>query len=119
MKPINNSTKSAFDNLFSQLLASLQEERELRSTASPHVALIEVKDRLHSLRSELATARKQLAPATSQRTGEVTRPESRRRSAQHSPGSSGRPTDERVQLISMLHQPRAEESLARSSSRRP
>lgn len=119
MEPINNSTKSAFDNLFSQLVAALQEERELRSTASSHVALIEVKDRLHSLRSELATARKQLAPATSQRTGEVTRPESRRRPTHHSADSSGGPTDKRAQLISMLHRPRAEASLARRSPRRP
>lgn len=81
MEAINNSTQSQFDNLFAQLITALDEERELRSTTSTHVALIEVKDRLHSLRSELATVRKSLTPATSQRRGEVTRPKSRRRSA--------------------------------------
>jgi len=115
MEPSTNSTQNHFDNLFTQLIAALEEERELRSTTSPHVALIEVNDRLHSLRSQLATARKQLAGATSQRTGEVTRPKSHRRSAHPSPDSNGRPIKTRIQLSSKLNQPQAETSLARNS----
>ena len=118
MEHINSSRKRGFDKLFAELVGALEEERELRSTTSIPISLIEVKDRLHSLRSELATARKQLSAPTSQRTGEVTRPGSRLEPTRHSPDSSRRPADKQSQLISKLHQLRAQASL-RSSSRRP
>ncbi len=118
MEHIGSSTKQEFDNLFAQLVGTLQEERELRTRAGTHVALIEVKDRLISLRSELAAARTQLTSAV-RLTGEVTRPVSRRRSAHRSPDSSGRPGRMQAQLAATLDQRPAGPSPDPNPSRRP
>jgi len=107
MESINRSAKSEFDNLLSQLVDALWEESELRSTTATHVELIEVKDRLHTLRSDLAIARRRLAPAMNQRADEITRPGSRRRSA-----------DELTRLTSPLRRRWIQAAFAGGSSRR-
>lgn len=60
MPTIQDSVASRFDRLFSQLLATLEQERELRSTGGSVIELIDIKDRLHALRSELAPLRRHL-----------------------------------------------------------
>lgn len=60
MQTIRDSAASRFDHLFHQLLATLEQERELRSTGNSVVELIDVMDRLHTLRAELAPLRRQL-----------------------------------------------------------
>ncbi len=117
METTNNSVKSAFDDLFSEMVEVLEEERELRSTAGSHIALIEVNERLHTLRSELATARKQLVRATNDRAGEVTRPRSGPPTAHLLPGSNRRPVVKRTKAISLHRRPRAGRSRAGSSLR--
>lgn len=56
-----NTTREAFDDLFDQLIGTLTEERDLRAASAGPVQLIDVRDRLHTLRSELAVARQGLS----------------------------------------------------------
>ena len=117
METTNNSVKRAFDDLFSELVDVLEEERELRAVAGSHVALIDVNDRLHTVRSELATARKQLVRVTSERPGEVTRPRPGPRTVHLSPGSNRGPVVKRTKAISLLRRPRVGRSRAGTSLR--
>ena len=62
MHSIHSPLANRFDCLFNQLLATLEKERALKSAGESLVALVEVKDRLHGLRSELARVRQHLVP---------------------------------------------------------
>ena len=57
MRSNENPAKVRFDELFSRLLATVAEEEELKSRNEAVVELIDVKDRLHALRSALAATR--------------------------------------------------------------
>jgi hypothetical protein len=52
-----NTAQETFDRLFNQLLSTLTEERDFRSGAGGANELVDVRDRLHAIRSELALAR--------------------------------------------------------------
>lgn len=60
MHTIHTPLAGAFDRLFDQLLATLEEERTLKSTDYSFTELVDVKDRLHSIRAELAQLRRHL-----------------------------------------------------------
>jgi hypothetical protein len=51
------TAQETFDRLFNQLLSTLKEERNFRSGAGGANELVDVRDRLHAIRSELAIAR--------------------------------------------------------------
>lgn len=53
-----------FDDLFGQLLGWVAKREELKTTKGLSVDLIDAKDRLHSLRSQLAIARCMLTDET-------------------------------------------------------
>ena len=57
----SNATKATFDRLFSRLLDAVAEEQDIRSRGEGFTGLIEVTDRLHALRSDLAAIRYRLA----------------------------------------------------------
>ena len=71
------TTQETFDRLFSQLLSTLTEERDIRSRAGGINELVGVRDRLHAIRSELAVARNDLSAVaiTSGRTSESQAPD--------------------------------------------
>ena len=52
-----NTTQETFDRLFTHLLVTLTEEKGVRSAAGGLTELVDVRDRLHAIRSELAVAR--------------------------------------------------------------
>ncbi len=60
MQTIHGSLTSTFDRLFDQLLATLEEERTLKSTGQSFTELVDVKGRLHAIRAELAQLRRHL-----------------------------------------------------------
>jgi hypothetical protein len=61
MRYTQSSTKARFDDLFGRLLRTVAEEQDIRSTGETTARLIEIRDRLHSLRSDLAAVRIRLA----------------------------------------------------------
>lgn len=98
MNTANHPLKTEFDGLYADLLTTLQEERQLRADGSPYAALVDVKDRLHSLRSELATVREQLAAAQSRPAWESIDPTSGRRHGFRSEIRVGRAANRRARL---------------------
>lgn len=58
-----NTTRETFDDLFDQLVGTLAEEKDLRASSAGPLQLIDVRDRLHALRSGLAAARHNLSTA--------------------------------------------------------
>lgn len=60
----NTTTNTEFDDLFDQLLNTVAEEQDIRSGGGTSTGLIEIRDRLHALRSRLATVRNLLATVT-------------------------------------------------------
>lgn len=63
MEPDTNTTRETFDDLFDQLVGTLTEEKDLRAASAGPLQLIEVRERLHTLRSGLAAARQDLSTA--------------------------------------------------------
>jgi hypothetical protein len=63
----NNTTKTAFDDLFNRLLSTLAEEHDIKANGGPVTAVIEVRDRLQRLRSDLAAVRDRLIAETTTR----------------------------------------------------
>lgn len=60
MKQPNSATKARFDDLFSRLLSTVAEEHDIRSSGETLAKRVEVRDRLHTLRSDLAALRNRL-----------------------------------------------------------
>ena len=60
MKHRNNTTNTAFDDLFGRLLSTVAEEHDIKANGGTVTALIEVRDRLQTLRSDLAVVRNRL-----------------------------------------------------------
>ena len=56
-----SDTEIRFDSLFGRLLSTLAEEDDMRSGGEAFARLIEVRDRLHALRSDLAAVRTRMA----------------------------------------------------------
>ena len=67
MKQRNDGTTTTFEDLFSRLLSTVAEEQDIRSSDVTLARRVEVRDRLHSLRSHLAAVRRRLATETTQR----------------------------------------------------
>jgi hypothetical protein len=67
MKQPDSATKARFDDLFSRLLSTVAEEQDIRSSGETLVKRVEVRDRLHTLRSELAALRNRLPTETTTR----------------------------------------------------
>jgi hypothetical protein len=67
MKTRSTTTKARFDDLFSRLLRTVAEEQDIRSNGEAFVSRVEVRDRLHALRSDLAVIRGRLATEASMR----------------------------------------------------
>jgi hypothetical protein len=65
MKTRSTTTKARFDDLFSRLLRTVAEEQDIRSNGEAFASRIEVRDRLHALRSDLAAIRGRLAAEAS------------------------------------------------------
>jgi hypothetical protein len=63
----NNTTKTTFDDLFNRLLSTAAEEHDIKANGGTVTALIEVRDRLHGLRSDLAAVRDRLVAETTAR----------------------------------------------------
>lgn len=64
MKPPLTPPKVLFDELFGQLLGWVTKREELKATMGLSLDLIDANDRLHSLRSQLATPRCMLTDET-------------------------------------------------------
>jgi hypothetical protein len=60
MEHANSTTSTTFDNLFNQLLSTLAEEQDIKTNSGPVTAIIEVRNRLQALRSDLAAVRNRL-----------------------------------------------------------
>jgi hypothetical protein len=58
-----NTTRETFDDLFDRLIGTLAEEKDLRAASAGPLQLIDVRDRLHTLRSGLAAVRQDLSTA--------------------------------------------------------
>lgn len=67
MKTRSTTAKARFDDLFSRLLRTVAEEQNIRSTGETSLKLVEVRDRLHALRSDLAAIRSHLAAEATSR----------------------------------------------------
>ena len=52
-----NTPNRTFDDLFNRLLSTVAEEDHIKTNAGTAIALIEVKERLQTLRSDLAAVR--------------------------------------------------------------
>ena len=63
----NNTTKSVFDDLFNRLLSAVAEEHDIKANGGTVTALIDVRDRLQGLRSDLAAVRERLVAETTKR----------------------------------------------------
>lgn len=60
-----NTPNGTFDDLFNRLLSTVAEEDHIKTNGGTAIALIEVKERLQTLRSDLAAVRNRLVlPAT-------------------------------------------------------
>lgn len=59
-----NTPNKTFDDLFSRLLSTVAEEDHIKTDGGTAIALIEVRERLQTLRSELAAARNHLVSPT-------------------------------------------------------
>ena len=55
-----NTPNKTFDDLFSRLLSTVAEEDHIKTNGGTPIALIEVRERLQTLRSELAAVRNRL-----------------------------------------------------------
>jgi hypothetical protein len=55
-----NAPNRTFDDLFSRLLSTVAEEDHIKTNGGTAIALIEVRERLQSLRSEQAAVRNRL-----------------------------------------------------------
>jgi hypothetical protein len=55
-----NTPNRTFDDLFSRLLSTVAEEDHIKTNGGTAIALIEIRERLQSLRSELAAVRNRL-----------------------------------------------------------
>ena len=55
-----NTPNRTFDDLFSRLLSTVAEEDHIKTNGGTAIALIEVRERLQALRSELAAVRNRL-----------------------------------------------------------
>jgi uncharacterized protein YicC (UPF0701 family) len=62
-----DTTKATFEDLFSRLLSTVAEEQDIRSSDATLARRVEVRDRLHSLRSHLSAVRRHLATETTPR----------------------------------------------------
>jgi hypothetical protein len=67
MKQPGSATEARFDDLFSRLLSTVAEEQDIRTSGGTLAKLIEVRDRLHALRSDLAAVRNRLVAETTTR----------------------------------------------------
>jgi hypothetical protein len=67
MKQPNTATDARFDDLFSRLLSTVAEEQDIRTSGGTLAKLIDVRDRLHALRSDLAAVRHRPATETTTR----------------------------------------------------
>ena len=67
MKHPNNTTNTAFDDLFDRLLNTVAEEHDIKANGGTVTTLIEVRNRLQALRSDLAAVRSRLVTETTAR----------------------------------------------------
>ena len=56
----HNTSNRTFDDLFGRLLSTVAEEDHIKTNGGTAIALIEVKERLQTLRSDLAAVRNRL-----------------------------------------------------------
>ena len=67
MKQPNNTTNTAFEDLFDRLLNTVAEEHDIKANGGTVATLIEVRDRLQAIRSDLAAVRSRLVDETTAR----------------------------------------------------
>jgi hypothetical protein len=67
MNNTNNTTKTTFDDLFNRLLSTVAEEHDIKENGGTVTTVIEVRDRLQGLRSDLAAVRDRLVAETTTR----------------------------------------------------
>jgi hypothetical protein len=67
MKHPNSTPNKTFNDLFSRLLSTVAEEDGIKANGGTATALIEVRERLQALRSDLAAVRNRLVTETTTR----------------------------------------------------
>lgn len=63
----NTTTRTTFDDLFKRLLSTVAEEHDIEANGGTVKTLIDVRDRLQGLRSDLAAVRNRLVTETTAR----------------------------------------------------